>query len=341
MNLVFSAGIAAALSLGALSAAAQQPAGQSTEPPAPADDSTERGRQAFLRGVKLAKAEQWGEALAAFEEAAAARDAPLVQFNIAYCLRALGHYVAARQTATKVLASPEGLAPSQIEDTKAYLSEFEKVLVKVKVTLDPPTAALTVDGRPLQRSEGDVFLGSIAPPGEGAAPGKKTFTIVLDPGVHLVRASRPGHEDAVVRRSYRAGEEAKLDLRLDILPATIAVKSEPGSGIVRIDDREVGVAPIEFQRPAGRYKLEVVRDEFETYAATLDLRPGQRADLTAKLVPYEEPIVKKWWFWTGAVAVVAGGAVLTYALTRPEPTPPPYDGGSTGWVVQPQSLMSW
>ena len=55
--------------------------------------ATVRGREAFGRGLALARQEQWGEALVAFEQAAAARAAPVVDFNIAYCLRALGRYV--------------------------------------------------------------------------------------------------------------------------------------------------------------------------------------------------------------------------------------------------------
>src|SRR3990172_8892623 len=65
-------------------------------PAEPDDDATRKGREAYQRGVELARAEQWGEALSAFQLAAEARDAPVVQFNIAYCLRALGRYVAAR-----------------------------------------------------------------------------------------------------------------------------------------------------------------------------------------------------------------------------------------------------
>ena len=51
------------------------------------DEATVRGRAAALRGIQLSKEEQWGDALAAFEEAAAARDAPLLEFYIAYCER--------------------------------------------------------------------------------------------------------------------------------------------------------------------------------------------------------------------------------------------------------------
>jgi hypothetical protein len=303
------------------------------------DDATTRGRNAILRGQKLAQDEQWGDALAAFQEAAAARDAPLVEWNIAYCERALGRYVAARQTLQVVVSNPAGLDPSQIGDAKAYLAEFDKLIVRVAVQIDPPNATLTVDGRPLADGDAtDTYLGGVAPAGVGAPLGKTAFTVLLDPGAHLFRAVREGHQDALLPRSYRAGESAMLDLHLDALPATVAIKSEPPLAIVRVNSREVGVAPIEFQRPAGQYKLEVVLDRYDTYQAALNLSAGQRADLTARLTPNEDSITKKWWFWTGIAVVVAGGVVATYFLARPSPQTPPYDAGSANWLVQAQGV---
>jgi hypothetical protein len=45
--------------------------------------------------------------------------------------------------------------------------------------------------------------------------------------------------------------------------------------------------------------------------------------------PAHRPVWRRWWFWTG-VAVVAGGAVVAYVLTRPETRTPgsldPIDG---------------
>jgi hypothetical protein len=289
--------------------------------------------------VQLSHDQKWGEALAAFQEAAALRDHPIVEINIAYCQRALGRYVAARKTLLAVLAKPAELDATQVTDSRGYLAEFDKLIVRVAVQLDPPNATLAVDGRPV--IEGDVkdtYLGDVATAGVGTPLGKPAFTVLLDPGAHVFRAVREGHQDALVSRSYHAGESATLDLHLDVMPATIAIHSEPASAIVRIDSREVGLAPIEFQRPAGQYKLEVELDHYETYQAALDLSAGQRADMTARLNPYTEPLTKKWWFWTGAAAVIAGGAVLTYFVTRPAPQPPAYDSGSANWLVHAQGV---
>jgi PEGA domain len=307
---------------------------------APADAQTERGRQAYLRGAAASKEEHWGEALTAFEEAAAIRDAPRVQYNIAYCQRALGRYVAARRATQRVLHDTSGLDPSEIENSKAYLVEFEGLIVHVHVTLDPDNAAITIDGRPLQLDDGapDTYVGSIGAAAEAKPLGKSAFTVVLDPGVHLFRATRAGHQDVVLRETYKPGESATLPMKLDVLPATISIRSEPDAAIVKIDGREVGLAPIDFQRQAGNYKLEVVLDHYETYKATLDLQAGQQSDLTAKLNPYTVPLTKRWWFWTGAAVIVAGGAALTYALTRPAPQPPAYEAGSANWLVQAQGI---
>jgi hypothetical protein len=331
LSLVFSL-VAGCLLAG--SAKAQQ--ADAGAPTAPVDDAKARGRDAFLRGVELARERQkWGDALSAFQEAAGAHDAPMIQFNIAYCQRALGRYAEARRTLRRIAANPAGLDAAQIEDSKAYLAEIEQILVRVSIRLEPALASLTVDGRSLapDDAEADVYVPSSGP----AKPiDRSAFVVILDPGAHLFRATRPGHQDAFVNRTYGPGEHASLDLHLDLLPATVVLRSDPAQSIVTLDRRELGVAPMEFQRAAGRYKLEVALTGFETYRATLDLEPGQHVDLTAKLNERHEPLTAKWWFWTGAGVLLAGAAAITYAVTRPAPQPPPYDPGTAGWLVHAQ-----
>jgi hypothetical protein len=72
------------------------------------------------------------------------------------------------------------------------------------------------------------------------------------------------------------------------------------------------------------------------YEATVNVRPGGRADIDAHLRKEPEPLVRQWWFWTGITAVVATAGVTTIMgilVTRPAP---PYDGGNTGWVAHPR-----
>jgi hypothetical protein len=329
------AGLAAVFvaSLAGRSAAAQP------EPPAqPSPDAaTERGREAFQRGAELSHAEQWADALAAFREAAAARDHPRVEYNIAYCERALGHYAAAIVALRVALSDPTALTPGDFEIAKDLLSLSERTVVILAVTLEPPAAALAVDGLPLIPSDAPgTYRVSVDGPGSRGSVGLSSFTLVLDPGAHVFHASRPGHADVDVERAYAPGMRDALDLRLDLLPATASIRSEPAMAAVSIDGREVGLAPIDVHRPAGSYRVQVVRDHYEKYAALLALQPGERVTLTAKLNPERSTIVRAWWFWTGIAAVVAGGAVLTYALTRPAAQPPPYETGNANWLVHAQ-----
>ncbi len=302
----------------------------------PAVDATERGRAAFRRGHELAATERWGEALRAFRIAAEARDSAVVQFNIAYCERALGRYVAADRSIRRALAFGSGLTPPQLEDARGYLEEFRQLTATVHVTVVPRTAALSVDGRALVPidTRSSVWAAGLAEAGEGTRVGVSKFRLLLDPGVHVFRAARPGHADAVVKRTLRAGGKLTLDLDLARLPATMRVQSDPAGAIVVVDGREVGLAPVEVERKAGRHVIEVIQDGFETYSATVDVAPGQRTELTADLAPYSAPLYARWWFWGAAAGVVAAGAVATWALTRPDPVPPPYDGGTADWVVQ-------
>lgn len=343
------AAVAVSIAIGGVDARADEAPAESDGPqhePAPAeavpdeakptDDVIARAGAAYRRGLTLAKREQWGDALAAFEEAAALHDKSLVQYNIVYCQRALGRYVAARRAARRLLAAPGELAQSYLDDLRVFIAEFDAIIVAVEVTITPHGAALTVDGRPPVRA-GAVFLGGVSG-GDTAGPPPSKFTLEVDPGSHLFRAHRQGHRDVVAQRSYAPGERARLDLRLDEMPATIVVESSERDAIVRVNEREVGLAPIELQRPAGRYRLQVEKDTFEPYSAELQLEAGQRTELRAEMLPYVQPLHEKWWFWTAIGGAVTTGVVLTVILTRPEPEPPPYQTGSEEWLAQPSGF---
>ena len=102
-----------------------------------------------------------------------------------------------------------------------------------------------------------------------------------------------------------------------------------------VDTRDVGPVPVSVLRHGGNYRVLVSKEGYEPYEARVLVQPGEATNLRAQLLEEKTPLTKRWWFWTAAAAVLAGGALATYALTRPDPEPPPYDGGSTGWVVRP------
>jgi hypothetical protein len=169
------------------------------------------------------------------------------------------------------------------------------------------------------------------PPGPGAPPPAKTFTLLIDPGPHVFLLTRKGFSDVALNKTFSPGARDKLQLQLDRLPATLHVAANQPGATVSVDGKDVGAAPVEVQRPAGSYGVTVQKSGFAVYQTHLTVRPGEAANLMATLEPKKAPIYKRWWFWTAAAVVVAGVAVGTYFGTR---EPPQVDGGGLQWTVK-------
>jgi PEGA domain len=311
--------------------------------PARADD-IEQAREAFRDGSTLAKDAQWGAALAAFEKSSMLHASAGTTFNIAVCERALGQYVRARRTFQRALderKSEAELPESSVADIKRFLGEIDGVVGAVDVSLAPADAAVAVDGQPLELvsstaggAAGPTLLAGTLPAGPGKAPPAAKFRVVVDPGAHVFVVSREGFADAVKTITVRPGEKTRLDLTVERLPASLAVSADRSEAVVTVNALDVGIAPVELSRPAGKYHVVVRRPGFVPYEVDAALQPGQKTELRAKLEPEQQSLLGRWWFWTAAGVVLAGAAVTTYAVTRPEPRRPPLDGGGLGWAAR-------
>jgi hypothetical protein len=325
----------------------QRESGRALAQEAPSDSAQDAGenpttvqaRELFAKGAALSRRMQWAEALDAFEQVARIRSHPVVTFNIAVCERALGRYTRARHTLAEfslAATGPNGapdVPAAIVEDARNYAREIDGLLVHLHVTLRPRDARVAIDGRPLAVGAPGVLVAGLAAPGAGEPAAQDDFELIVDPGAHIIRASRDGHGDIVLNPSYPPGVHAALDMQLETLPAEIRVESTVPGAIVLLDGRDIGVAPVVVNRPAGVYRVEVQKKDHVTYATSVTVDAGEHANLTARLTPETRPLTSRWWFWSGAAAVVVGGIVATYVLTRPTPQPPAYQGGSSGWVV--------
>lgn len=283
------------------------------------DDATTRARTEFVAATDHVKNARWGEALAAFERSAELRPHPLTTFNIGACERALGRYTRARATLDKALSANEAggkheLAPSFVADAKKWIEDIDRVLVHAKIDVRPPDATLLVDGAPVQTANGKLAL-------------------VLDPGTHVFSLSRAGFVNGIVNKTFAPGSSPEVVLDLQSLPATLRIAADRQDSVVSVDSLDVGVAPVQLTRPAGTYAVVVRKPGFVTYQSKVKVGPGEEPAILATLPEETTPVTKKWWFWTGAAAVIAGAAIGTYFLTRPDPERPAPNGGALGWVV--------
>jgi hypothetical protein len=323
------------VSRGILAAALLVSAGAFAADP-PEDARVGEARALYARGIELVKASEWAEALDNFEKSFAARAHPVTLYNIGACERAMGRYTrAAAHLRDAVEARSTDRLPGPMEaDARAFIDEIDRILVRVTVTLDPADAAVSVDGRPLL-DRGGTLVAGLRAPGPGEPPPSATFELVLDPGTRLLTLSRKGFSDVVLTRTFAPATRGPLPLTLHRLPATLRIAADVERAIVRIDGADVGMAPVEVSRPGGSYRVIVSKDGREPYEAQIRVNPGEESQISATLVEKKTPLTKRWWFWAAAGAVVVGGALTTYALTRPEPQPPAYDGGTTGWIARP------
>lgn len=329
--------------LAALGSAARARAGEPG--PTTAADARTSARARYLEGVQLVQKAQWSEALAAFEASARLYPNPSTTLNMGACERALGRYVRARATLARALeesaAAGNALPESSVIEARGFIAEIDRVLAKVTVSVDPPEAAIAVDGRPLATQKPGptpLLAAGVLPPGPGTAPPARSFDLIVDPGVHVITLSRKGFTDAVVNRTFAPGSTSTLDLKLDLLPATLRISSSQPSALVKVNEADVGPVPVDVLRPPGAYKVSVKKDGFLPYAAQVTVQPGEELKLRAQLAEDKPTIVQRWWFWTGIAAVVAGGVVITVVATRPKAQPPDYEGGSTNWVVKPAAI---
>ena len=227
-------------------------------------------------------------------------------------------------------------------DIHAYVDQIDGLLATADVTIEPPGAAIAVDGRPLGPGDAagktPVLVAGVRDPGPGEPPPTSSFKLVLDPGVHVITISRKGYADAVVNRTFAPSSTTALPLVLDRLPATLHISSTRPESVVTVNGVDVGIAPVDVSRPGGSYRVIVKRRDFLTYETQINVAPGEEIDLHASLPEETHPITKQWWFWTAATVVVAGAVTVTYYATRSpaEAAAPPLQCGGLGWCVKTQ-----
>lgn len=309
--------------------------------PEDSSEQTKQAREEFARGNELGKKEDWAEALAAFSRSYQLKPHPTTRYNVATCQRVLGQYTAALALFDDVLrpGNVEQLPAVLVENARGYKAELERIVAHVVVTIDPPEAGIAIDGRPLAptSSPGEAgpphVVAGILPAAPGTAPPARIFEVVVDPGTRVLVLSRKGYKDIV--RTERLAPGARTSLRLDLekLEATLHITANVDKPIVTVNGVDVGMAPVDVLRAAGKYRVVVSKDGYEPYDNSITVAPGEAPKLDASLVEEKIPFTKRWWFWTGVGVLVTGVATATYFAARPDPTRPAPSGGGLAWTV--------
>jgi tetratricopeptide (TPR) repeat protein len=172
-----------------------------------ADSTRERAAARFRDGVAHADRGQWKEAAEAFQEAYDTLPRFDVLYNLGQSYLALDRPDDALPTLEKYLAQGGNEVPqarrSRVEKQIALL---RGQVATLQFFLTPRDATLTVDGRPIARSDG-----SEAP-----------AVVYALPGPHEVAATAAGHEVGKRSVAVQAGQSVILEMTLAPLPVAKA-----------------------------------------------------------------------------------------------------------------------
>lgn len=166
------------------------------------DPAFAAAREQFEQAVAAVRAGRPADAVGLFERSYAARAAPVVAVNLAYCLRGLGRFGDARRWYARFLetATPDDLARHE-STVREHLAEVSRRLAQVSLGERVPAGA-------------NVLLA-------GAAMDARTLW--LDPGELRVEASATGYVPASLTFTVREGEVVRLSTHLAAQPTTTPI----------------------------------------------------------------------------------------------------------------------
>jgi len=181
----------------------------------------------------------------------------------------------------------------------------------------------------------------------------------LSPGEHMIAVRAPGYTTWTRKVNIVANKPTEVTVALEAHAALVSVSSDASGAQVAINGKPVGTAPIEeLEVPPGATTITVRKEGYKDATQTLKLVAGKEYPLSVKLGPpvavappivaadtdrpenpnlvpppsedvgigttiqESPPVYTRWYFWAGAVAVVAAVAVGTaVGVSNSQPRP--------------------
>ncbi len=161
--------------------------------------------------------------------------------------------------------------------------------------------------------------------GERVAAVPQKLPLVLPPGTHTIKVSKPGFSDYLDTFTLKKGQELVLELDLLARAGVLQITCNADDALVVVDQRQIGNTPFDGEIPDGHRVLEVRAPAHSTFRKELDVVAGETYRFDAQLVPMaggggggDVPWYGHWWVWTAAAVAVAGGVTAGVLVSRPD-----------------------
>ncbi len=253
-------------------------------------------RAAFDEGMRGLGERRYHDAALSFERSYALRPVPVVLYDLALAYRGMGRYRAAIDAFTRYLAAPGDVTPERRGAIADEVRDLEARLVRVELSVTPPEAAVSVDGRAVAPSE---------------------RSLALDPGSHVFDCALAGWRPAHREVAGAPGERATVRCALEMLrDARLVVEPSVQSASVWIDGRPAGTGRVERVLDPGEHRVDVRAPGHVALTRTARLGPTGVVRLSLTLERERGPLALGLAV-TGGVVVAGAAAVAIYYAARP------------------------
>jgi PEGA domain len=259
----------------------------------------QEGADAFAR-------KDWTAALQKFDEAYALSKDPAFLFNRARTLEAMEDLPRAVDAIEEFdkLASVDlkGKVVGLAEITAGMRNRVAVIALKTNVA----SAEIRINDRVVQKTVAGVTKVRVT---RASNVRVQVSAEGYYPCLREVKQLAPGEE-----------REEVCELNSQATRGLLVVQSTTGASI-KVDGVPRGNVPFEGDLTAGPHEVELSMDGYETARPAILIEVSKTKRLSVDLAK-KAGIASKWWFWTGIGAVLIGGGIATYVLTRPgDPTP--------------------
>jgi len=111
---------------------------------------------------------------------------------------------------------------------------------------------------------------------DGQAYGTTPFRDFLEQGQHKVRFTKDGYKPYETIVNVNRDETTTVDARLETLPGSLAIDSEPTGATLFINGVDYGVTPYSRDSiEAGDYTVRLSKDGYDTLEQTVTVHPGE------------------------------------------------------------------
>jgi hypothetical protein len=280
---------------------ADGPAPSSTPTAASPADGAELRR----KGNEAMAAFKPGEALDDYKQAYELSHDPALLYNMARALEALEEFPEALTHYQDFVR----LAPPEL---RARVPKLDELMASVRTHVARLSVTCNVPGARVLIREKTV--------GQTLASGQP-LELPLSSGKAVIEVDADGYVPFQRMIDLPGGGTVGVDIELvpRAVAGVLSVGSEPGGGLVFVDGRELGTAPVETKVGAGNHTVAVRLQGYSDVSTSVVVSVGERRVVMLRL-GQGSPITSKWWFWTGIGVAVAGGVLATYAgLTERSP----------------------